>query len=300
MVDPDLLAIWRDLSSDREYRREVLAEWVDAQGAYFSDDEIEAALADYELIPPERAERRRGVAGIDWGLRVDSSAVVVLAEAGPGDLSDEWPPHTFWVPWVDEGVHVGYGEFVRRVVDVAKGYRWRRIASECNGVGQMPTTELARLLRFHHGKVVAVTKTATSKVDGFGRLRLLLSQGRLALPRHPALLAQLSALEYEERDSGTLKIHVPERQGHDDIAMALMLGVSEADVASVPSSLTLQIPEGDLRTAPIGRPYVPLHEPPVPVVRDGQPRPADALVEFRYAKRHPIYRPPGPVELRAL
>ena len=36
------------------------------------------------------------------------------------------------------------------------------------------------------------------------------------------------ALEFEERDSGATRISVPERAGHDDLAMALMLAVSEA------------------------------------------------------------------------
>jgi len=297
LVDAELLAMWRASSTEREYRREVLAEWTDSAGAFFSDAEIEAALADYELVPPERAERQRGVAGIDWGLLRDSSAIVVLAE-NTGALGGDWPEHTFFCPWVHEAVGTPYRTFVRQVVDVAKGYRLRRIASECNGVGQMPTTELARLLRFHHGKVVAITTTATSKEDGFGRLKLLLGQGRLALPRaHPALIAQLSALEYEERDSGTLRIAVPERQGHDDLAMALMLAVSEADVASVPSAVTFELPPTEpLRTAPIDRrQYVPPHEPPVEVVKPGEPRPVEKLYSFRAARGHPAYRRPGPL-----
>jgi len=73
-----------------------LAEWVDSQGAYFSDDEIEAALCDYELIPPSKARRHRGVAGVDWGFSRDSSAVVVLAEATGGDLGGDWPERTFY------------------------------------------------------------------------------------------------------------------------------------------------------------------------------------------------------------
>ena len=294
LVDAELLRLWRTSSTEREYQREVLAHWVDAQGQYFSDAEIEVALADYELIPPERANHLRGVAGIDWGLLRDSSAIVVLAD-GAGRLAGDWPEHTFFCPWVHEAVATPYRTFVGQVVDVAKGYRLRRIASECNGVGSMPTTELERLLRFHHGKVVAVTTTATSKEGSFGRLKLLLSQGRLALPRaHPALIAQLSALEYEERDSGTLRIAVPERQGHDDLAMALMLAVSEADVASVPSTLMLQVPTGLIRSAPIERPRPsPTSSPPVEVVTPGEEHPVEKLLNFANARRHPSYSGPG-------
>ena len=234
MVDAELLAIWRSSSTDREYRREVLAEWVDAQGAYFSDDELEAAVADYELTPPAKAKKRKGVGGVDWGFARDSSAVVVMSEATEDELGGKWPARTFTLPWIDEGVGVPYATFVRRVADLTKGYRLSRLASETNGVGAMPTEELSRLAR-GRAKVIEVATTADSKQDGFGRLKVLLSQGRLALPRHPRLLGQLSALEFEERDSGTVRIAVPERAGHDDLCMALMLAASVGDVASQPT-----------------------------------------------------------------
>ncbi|HUP70196.1 MAG TPA: hypothetical protein VM142_10330 [Acidimicrobiales bacterium] len=65
--------------------------------------------------------------------------------------------------------------------------------------------------RVHHRRFQA---------GGFGRIKVLLQQGRLALPRHPALLSQLSALAFETREAGTPHISVPERAGHDDLAMA--------------------------------------------------------------------------------
>lgn len=188
MVDADLLDMWRASTNDREYRREVLAEWVDAAGQYFTDEELEAAVCDYPLIPPAEARSIRGVAGVDWGFATDSSAVVVVAEARRGQLPGEWPERTFYLPWVDEGVSLSYAVFVKRLVDLAKGYRLSRLASETNGVGAMPTQELQRLVR-GRTKVVEVATTATSKEDGFGALKVLLSQGRLALPRHPRLLA---------------------------------------------------------------------------------------------------------------
>jgi hypothetical protein len=71
--------------------------------------------------------------------------------------------------------------------------------------------------------VAGVHTDARSKETAFGTLKFLMQQGRLFLPRHPVLLRQLSALEYAERDGGTIHIAVPERAGHDDLAMALCL-----------------------------------------------------------------------------
>jgi hypothetical protein len=53
-------------------------------------------------------------------------------------------------------------------------------------------------------------------------LKVLFQQNRLVLPRHPGLLRQLSALEYETAEGGTVQIAVPGYRGHDDLAMALM------------------------------------------------------------------------------
>ena len=137
-------------------------------------------------------------------------------------------PCTFCVPWVEEVSKVRFMTFVRRVADVAKGYRLTRLASETNGVGAAPTQELKARTRWADGgPVVEVATTAASKEDGFGKLKVLLSQGRLALPRHPALLRQLAALEFQERDSGTVRIAVPEA-GYAYIAMALCLAAGEA------------------------------------------------------------------------
>ncbi len=218
----------------------------------------------------------------------------MLCEADALDLDGDWPERTFWTPWIDEGVHVSYTTFVRRVIEAARGYRLRRIASECNGVGAMPSAELKRLAP-DSGRIVEVNTTSESKANGFGALKVMLSQGRLALPRNPPLLAQLSALEYEQRDSGTAKIAVPERQGHDDIALALMLAVSESDVTLKPSMATFHVPVGEIPKAVLDRQaYAPPNEPAVEVVKQGQSRPSDRLRQFNVARRHPNYQRPGP------
>jgi hypothetical protein len=298
LVDPTMLAIWRNESTDREFRREVLAEWVDAQGSYFADAELEAAVADYELIPPSSAKGRIGVAGVDWGFASDSSAVVVLSVAEAGDLAGDWPERTFFVPWVDEGEHVSYAAFVRRVVDVTNGYRLSRLASETNGVGAMPTQELRRLLRGRAGSVVDVATTADSKQDGFGRLRVMLSQGRLALPRHPRLLGQLSALEFEERESGSMRIAVPERRGHDDLCMAMMLAVSVGNIASQSVGGRFVVPHGRIPSP--RRSNLPTTTrdsgPPVEVVRPGEVpdrlRGDSVREHFARSRGRPGYTPP--------
>jgi len=253
LVDPELLALWRETSTDREFRTEVLAEWCDEAGQYFSAEELDAAVCDYELIPPVEAAGRLAVGGVDWGFARDSSALVLLALAGAEDLPGGWPARSFFVPYLMEGIGVPYATFVARVAACAGGYKLSRLASECNGVGAMPTQELSRLVSGRVGRVVAVTTTADSKQDGFGKVKLLLGQGRLALPRHPRLLSQLSALEFEERDSGTVRIEVPARMGHDDLCMALCLAAGESDTSSRSMPASAHAARGRLPATRIGR-----------------------------------------------
>ena len=227
LVDRELLRLWRTTSPEREYRREVLAAWVDDHGAYFTSDEIAGAIDDKVMLRPEDAHRTRVWAGVDWGFAKDASALALISMER--DVRR--------VVWAEEHAGLAYARFVDRVADVGRGYRFMRVASEMNGVGAMPTQELSRRLG---SRTVGVHSTAATKEDGFGRLKVWMQQGQLRLPRYPALLQQLSALEFSERDSGSVHIAVPERAGHDDLVMALCLaaGVAPARQPHPPSGWT--------------------------------------------------------------
>jgi hypothetical protein len=95
MVSEGLLAEWRPGMSERAYRAEVLGEWVDDQGSFFSVAELDALAEDFEPIAPADATGEQGVAaGIDWGYSFDSSALVLLGR-DPDD-------GRLFVPWVVE------------------------------------------------------------------------------------------------------------------------------------------------------------------------------------------------------
>jgi hypothetical protein len=128
------------------------------------------------------------------------------------------------VPYLEEQHGTPYASFIDRVADIDAGYRFVRVTSELNGVGAMPSQVLTERLG---SRVAGVHTTAESKENGFGCLKLLAQQGRLRLPRHPRLLGQLAALEFETLDSGSMRIAVPERAGHGDLGMGLCLAVSD-------------------------------------------------------------------------
>ncbi len=231
LVDEQLLEDIKGRSSPLYFAREYLAEFVDEAGAYFRSEELTAAVDDDlvlidPVVDPEAAARLGGVVGgVDWGGRRDAHALTVVAGRAEPDGRGR---RVWWVPFVEERFDLGFDGWIDRLVDLSRGFAFLRLSSEENGVGMAPTGSLSKALWQAGARVdvvVPVTTTARLKEDAFGFIRLLLQQGRLRLPRHPGLLKQLGALEYAMTDTGLLRIAVPERAGHDDLAMSLALAV---------------------------------------------------------------------------
>jgi hypothetical protein len=218
LVDQSLIAQWQQTDPDRVFRAEVLAEWVDDQGAYFTADELDAACRDYAFV----SGGVDAVAGVDWGFAHDANTLALLAKVGGRAEEFGVSPESFWIPHLSEQFRTTYSAWIDHIVEVVSGFRLRRLLSEMNGVGAMPTQELAARLGW---RVDGVHTDVRLKEDAFGRIKVLLQNERLVLPRHPSLLTQLHALEYEHTDTGAVKISVPERFGHDDVAMCLALAV---------------------------------------------------------------------------
>ena len=240
LVDAALLEQIRQRESEDYFRREFLAEWPDAAGAYFGEDELMAAVADYAITRPEDLptlpEDEPGFpvsAGVDWGLHVDASALCLIGLIGhPLDGQAR-----LFIPWI-ESDRQPFDLFINRVVDVGQHYWLRCVASERNGIGEFPTTELRdrawkRRINAH---VAPVWTDARRKQSGFGRIKGLMASGRFVLPLYPPLLKELRALEFEQLPSGGLRIAVPERSGHDDLAMALLQAVSCWDMSMIHNS----------------------------------------------------------------
>lgn len=233
LVDQTWLDIQRKTSTDRAYRAEVLAEWVEDAGAYFTAAELEGCIVDRPLLPPAQAGRRPVTAGIDWGFSTDANALVLLSKDAEIQAARGVDGPVFLVTWCEERFATLYADWVDTVADAGNwrygGYRFEVVHSECNGVGAAPTQMLRRALveRGAGANVVDVNTTASTKENCFGALKLLAQQRRLAIPREAtALLRQLSNLGFETTDGGTVRIAVPEVAGHDDLAMALCLAAS--------------------------------------------------------------------------
>ena len=241
-VNPNIgaeeLADMQAAMNAEEYAREILAAWTSEQGAYFSAEEISAAVADYELMSPELARNRsvwdRGapgpdlkypaVAGVDYGFSPDSNSVTLISALNDAGANKR---QVFYVSHLEAHQRMEYAEFVDRLITIGKGYRVYLWASEINGVGAAPTQDLRRRLREEHlgGYVMDVWTDNKRKQAGFSILKSAMGGGTLVLPRDPDLMRELAHLDYERTPAGSLRIAA--RQGsHDDRAMSLLQAAS--------------------------------------------------------------------------
>ncbi|MCW2496589.1 terminase family protein [Jatrophihabitans sp.] len=233
LVDTEFLERRRARMAPDYFDREYLALFTDEAGAFFSIADLEAATADYEMTPPSEAlvngfrEHQVG-GGIDWGRARDQNVVVLVGVLEDLGLNADGRWRLF-VPWIDARYRWEYTDFIDELCNVANCYDVVAFASETNGVGDYPTTDLAdRLWQVHHSttQVARVHTDVRRKETGFGMIKRLLQSDRLVLPNHPELLKELRALEFETTEAGNTRITVPERSGHDDVAMGLLQAVS--------------------------------------------------------------------------
>ena len=233
LVDAGLLDQIRERETAAYFAREYLAEWSETSGAYFSQSELDGAVVDAALVAPgEVGGDVPAVAGVDWGFANDASTLVVITGARQvADVSGPRPRYR--VAWLGEWFRTLYSDVIDEIVAAGpgvqgRGYVFRQVVSELNGVGAMPTQELQAMFAQSgvYVPVEGVHTTQSGKEDWFGFTKLCLQQGRLELPRHPGLLRQLAALEFVQSDAGGSRIAVPERSGHDDLAMGLALAMS--------------------------------------------------------------------------
>src|SRR5690606_41604452 len=103
-----------------------------------------------------------------------------------------------------------------------------------NGVGAMPSEELARLFGTRLAPaeagrgVVGIATSPTYKQDANGKIKLLLQQGRLVLPRHPGLMKRLTHLKTTITQGGRLTLEANYPAIHADLTDAVIHAAATA------------------------------------------------------------------------
>lgn len=226
----------------QHFQQEFECCFLDDSSSYFSYDLILTCCLDLELpedLKQVEVGEGRLVAGYDVGRVRDASELFVFEQ-----VDDHYVPR-FRKTFRAAPFHKQEG-FLRRVLQTL---RLSRLSIDASGLGR----NLAENLERDFGDVVRPEHfTAQSKERWVPNVKILLEQGRIALPHDRDLIRQIHSIRKKISPSGNVLFESPkDRHGHADAfwAMALavqreQLGAEQDDGPSLTvSSLNLHNPE---------------------------------------------------------
>lgn len=202
-------ALARERVSDRSYRQEWLAEFIDDSGDVFRNVRALATAPDGQTPDPEHVY----VFGVDWGRSNDYTVAVAL------DATDRR------VVAVQRMRNAPYAVQLQRIRVMYDYWRPQIIVAERNAMGDPLVEQLSR-----EGLPIRPFRTDNaSKSVVIDALALALERGDLALLPYEPLLAELEAYEARPLPSGLYAYSAPSGM-HDDCVIALALAWSAVGV----------------------------------------------------------------------
>lgn len=205
LVSPEYLQVQRDLISERAFRTEYEAEFLDGKGRVFRTELIDAALT-------PRLEVGEGPfwIGVDWARYSDYTAVAVLA--GTRDRAHLVEADRFHgLPWAEQ---------VERVARLIERYPQASVLCDATGVGDPLVEQLQR--RLSGCAIEGATFTAGFKAQLIDRLVWSFENQALRMEPNPELIRELSHFEWQPSRSGQGKLGASSGF-HDDLVIALAL-----------------------------------------------------------------------------
>lgn len=206
-VNREFLELQRKLLTERAFRTEYEAEFLDNGSTVFASEALDAALS----VPS--VSDGPIVLGVDWARYRDYTACVLVR--GYRERAE--------VLAVRRWSGLRWFETLRRVVDIAKEFGVNEVVSDATGVGDPVTEQLRYLLPNSniHGHVF----TRRSKSELIDHLIWMFERESLRLPSEPFLLRELEHFEAEADTESDVKYSAPSGQ-HDDCVCALALACS--------------------------------------------------------------------------
>ena len=283
-LSPEDLDEQRSLLTASAYARLHENRWVAGEDRLTTPEQVRACIGHTGPVPPHRGVRY--VHGLDVGLVNDRTVLTIAHRERRDDAVVVVVDHQeVWQGSKERPVDLGDVEAYCR--ESLRTYPGRLIFDPWQSV------HLTQRLRSRGVSVEPFTFSSAS----VGRLALtlyrLLRDRLLDLPDDDDLTAELSSVVLRESQPGSYRIDTT-GQGHDDRVISLAL-CAQRLASQGTGTLSLSVVAGDLPTRTIDRRAdVAPHEPPVPSVRQGEPRPVEALLRFGHAKRHSNFQRPGP------
>lgn len=206
LIAPGFLETQQALISERAYRTEYEADFIESEGRVFRTETIDDALVarfDTEPTGPYYI-------GVDWARHSDYTAVAVVS--GIRQNSQLVELVRFQGPsWKDQ---------IDRVADIVVRYPKAKVLCDATGVGDPVSEQLGR--QYRPSMVDTFLFTAATKGALIEQLVWTFENHALKMLPHPDLIRELQHFEAKTSDSGHRKLGA--RQGfHDDLVIALAL-----------------------------------------------------------------------------
>lgn len=236
--DPDLataIAVERERDPDNA-AREFDAEFMASGGSLFFDGKaIEDAIDDALVLPASLLADEVAGCGADVGLVRDSSAIVAAGALGP--KRERLRVLNVLEMRPTKHAPLKLSEVVRDFAAVCSGYGVRGFFAD--GHSREPAREHAVEYKVN---IWPRPEGPTAKFDTHVALRQAFNDRRIAIPRHPRLLAQLRAVTVRPVAGGTYKISSPRRIGlaHGDLVAATVLAVHAVSASDATSKEELE------------------------------------------------------------
>lgn len=195
----------RERVSDRTYRQEWLAEFIEDGGGVFRG--VRAAATMQPQTDP--APGHTYVAGLDWAFSNDFTVLAIM------DATDRA------LVRVERWNGVDYTLQRARIKGIAERWGLAAIVAEDNGMGRPNNEQLRR----NNVRIRHFTTTNATKADIVEALSVAFEQGAIRIVPDEVMIGELEAFESERLPSGMIRYAAPEGM-HDDTVMALALAWS--------------------------------------------------------------------------
>jgi len=192
---------------ERQYRQEVLAQFIAEGNCAFSDCDNEDNFY-YGSEEPQAGETY--TIGYDPAKTVDYAAFVIRNSQGSAVKIGLWSG-------------VPYPEQVRRIAELSRRYNFARVIMDSRGVGETLPAELVRL----GVEVESVKITNELKNNYVNHLQFLIEQKVILYPKDEQLIAQMKDYEYKTTRTGITTYGPSTQSGHDDFVDAMCLAFKD-------------------------------------------------------------------------
>jgi hypothetical protein len=185
---------------------------------FFDPATLKAAVDDSLVLPRAMSHGEKATAGGDFGFKSDSSALAIVHRAldriHVADLVELRP---------SEGAPLKPSEVVDAFAARLKAHAGLRLLMADSHYSESVSEHLVT----HRLGYIPAPAGAEGVAETYVKARALMREGRVRLPNHPRLLAQLKAVTWRPNPGGSISIVLPRerRGGHCDLVSALVLAI---------------------------------------------------------------------------